>query len=738
MKIKAAFSFQLFPQREQDSPNGYYICLYRNIDTGKKFTCKGYHLPRHKNLQYMMDVVQKPDPKRGMQYEMLSYEDYVEPTQASIVQYLSCGMIKGIGEKTAQKIYNHFGENTMKILEEDMDQLLVVPGITKKKLEAIRKSFVEKQKYKELTTFLLKFHFTITQIKHIIAHYKTDPLEAIRENPYSMIFINGIDFQKIEPVAKELGIRKDDIRRIQAAAIQVLKNTMTRGNTCMERHQFTHQLERLLDVTTLTKKTLQPHILALLKDHTLYYRKKVLKDGNIEEYFFLPACVRAEYDIAQEVLRMREEQKRSISKIHEKILNHARPLILDASQMEAIKMALKEPISIITGGPGTGKSTIVRIICDLFEVNRPGKQIYLASPTGRAARRMEECTNRHSQTIHHLLGLGIDSHEGADSEVILENALVIIDEFSMVDLFLTKKLFKSLRNCQLVLVGDSHQLPSVGPGSVLRELIRSKAIPCVELDRKHRQKEGSLIIDNANKLLAGDSTLMTGEEFSFIEESNLEKIEEQMIEETIKAVREKGLSNVLCLCPFREHSAGVSRMNRILQARLNPDGLRWEKTNQDYRIGDPVMQLRNMEDVSNGDIGYVTGFLDKNEEPVMEITFFGTLKKEYKVEDLADLDLAYAMTIHKSQGSEAACVITCLTNYHYWVLGEDLRLELPYTAITRGQSEVMFLGNKNALEAAMKSKKERVTLLSYEIKRQLKERQPTPPVSVYEQLKIAL
>lgn len=738
MELKTSFVYQLFPKNGTESQNHYYICQYRVLSTGKRITVRGYDLPRMKSVQYCMQLKEVHTASHGVQYDMETYENYVEPSEDAILAYLSSGVIKGIGLKTAQKIYDRFGKKTIDVLENEIDLLLNVPGITLKKLCTIKQSYEQNKGDKELSCFLLKYHFTVSQIRRITKVIHSNALEVIKENPYCLINVPGISFDMIEPMADECHIQPCDYRRIKGAAVQVLRNAMVSGNTCMQLPIFCSALIYILHTTMVHENNIFDIVRRLLEDRIIFYRKTMEK--SMVQYVFLPETVQAEHDIAKYIVDFMKRPVEKFPDVEKAIRNTSIEVVLDESQMQAVRKAVEEPFSIITGGPGTGKTTIIKVICDLFE--KKGKyNILLASPTGRAARRMAEVTGREAVTIHHALGIGMQNGEDQSLENFeteiqeLKYDLIIVDEYSMTDLFLTEKLFRNIVSGQIVIVGDDEQLESVGPGAVLKEMISSGVVPVTRLLYKHRQKEGSLISENADRMRQGITDLVEGSDFNCIEENDISIVEEKMVQSYLEAVQEFGLDQVTCLCPFKDYEAGTKRMNQILQQKLNPTGERWNATERNFRIGDPVMQLRNKDEVSNGDVGYITAFFVKEGKEMLEVTFFGVHKEYYSTDDLDDLCLAYAMTIHKSQGSEYSCVITCLTSFHYLKLRGNLKRNLPYTAFTRGKKRVMFYGEKAVLAKAICNTSKRITLLSQEIRKQTEKRKEK---AEYTQLKLAL
>ena len=370
-----------------------------------------------------------------------------------------------------------------------------------------------------------------------------------------------------------------------------------------------------------------------------------------------------------------------------------------AEQREAIKTALTNGVSIITGGPGTGKTMIQKAIIEIYRKNNFDKDIKCCAPTGRAARRMTESTGFDASTIHKALNLFADDSGNYSEPELLDADFVIVDEVSMLDIHIAGMLFDALKhNCRIVLIGDSEQLPSVGPGAVLSEMIESRCVPTVRLDTVFRQNSGSKIAVNARLIRHGDHELEYGDDFEFINSPNLEESARIMVDTYIRETSKYGIDNVALLTPFRKKTAtGVNSINESVREIINPGAGGITFRNQSYRHGDKVMQIKNHEDVNNGDIGYITDISKVGNDTTVSIDFGGGKIKEYDINDMDQIDLGYASTIHKSQGSEYKSVIINIQNAHYIMLNRPLI----YTAITRSKEKVIIIGDKKALHMAI-------------------------------------
>ncbi|WP_026658620.1 SF1B family DNA helicase RecD2 [Butyrivibrio sp. AC2005] len=683
-----------------DEASGYSVCQYRDIDTGKKVTCVGNNLPIIKNISYEFVTEEFSTAKYGKSYRVISWEEFVNRTEEDIVAYLSCGMFRGISKKIAQSIYDAFGENTISVLDSDIDRLITIPGIGKKTLEKIKKSYIEKRASREIAAKLIKYGISINAINRIYEAYKADALKIIEEDPYELCNIRGITFLMADMIAKDNNFADDSYERVKAASNYVLTEDMMYGNVCMPKKDYAIKLLRVLNTSKITRKNILDYVLKMIKDGTVRYNKRVTPSGK-REYFYYPLTYKTERDIASRIKALLSHEKRHVPNIDALIDKYAGDIKLDETQREAVRVGVTEPVFVITGGPGTGKTTILKIIAQINEeLNGGNDNNVFLSPTGRAARRITESTGFPAKTIHSALGLGIvDDERFADEkrfhEECLKDVNVIVDEASMIDLWTMNGLLRNIKDSTLGLVGDTDQLPSVRCGSILRDLIQCGAIPCVQLDTIHRQSADALnICENAQNIKNGIHMLSTGDDFHIIETETLENAEENLIESALKQIYLYGNENVKVLCPFKKGACGVYRVNTILQNELNPSKGDTElKIPNDMvlRAGDPVMQLKNIEDVANGDVGYV---LEITHEEV-KVLFSGEnpVSVEYSYTDAKEqLTLAYATTVHKSQGSEFDSVILCLTPKH----GLMKKRNILYTGITRGKHQVTLIGTYEA------------------------------------------
>ena len=683
-----------------DESSGYSVCQYRDIESGKKVTCVGTNLPTIKSISYDFVTEEFSTAKYGKSCRVISWEEYVNKTEEDIVAYLSCGMFRGISKKVAQSIYAAFGEDTISVLDNDIDKLISVPGIGKKTLEKIKKSYIEKRASREIAAKLIKYGISINAINRIYETYKSDALRLIEEEPYELCSIRGITFLMADMIAKDNLFKEDSYERVKAASNYVLTEDMMYGNVCMPKKDYAIKLLRVLNTSKITKDNILDFVLRMIKDGTVRYNKRVTSEGK-REYFYYPLTYRTERDIAVRIKTLLSQKKRIASDIDKLIDKYAGSIALDETQREAVRVGVTEPIFVITGGPGTGKTTILKLIAQINEeLNSGNDNNVFLSPTGRAARRITESTGFPAKTIHSALGLGIvDDERFADEkgfhEECLKDVNVIVDEASMIDLWTMSGLLRNIKDSTLGLVGDIDQLPSVRCGSILRDLIQCGVIPCVQLDTIHRQSADALnICENAQNIKNGRHVLNTGDDFHIIEAESLEKAEDELIGAALQQIYLYGLENVKVLCPFKKGSCGVYRVNTILQNVLNPSKGETElKIPNDMvlRAGDPVMQLKNIEDVANGDVGYVLEIT--SDEVKVLFTGENPVSVDYSYMDAKEqLTLAYATTVHKSQGSEFDSVVLCLTPKH----GLMKKRNILYTGITRGKHQVTLIGTYEA------------------------------------------
>lgn len=685
--------------------NSYMIALYRPcekiLDTsGNRVTqvkAVGYCLPTADNLRYEIQGHWSKNPKHGVQYEVESYEEVIVPSKEGIIAYLSSGQIKGIGPKMAERIFDAFGLNTLNVLDHEPEKLLTISGISKTKLKKICDSYLANRGARDVVAFLAPHGITPNRAVQLYREYGNETMEIVKNHPYRLCEIAGIGFRSADQIAMNMGFAKVSAERVDEGLMFTLTEAEGKGHLCMEKKDFVKTAMKILDTPELTIDMVANRAARLVSAGRLSCYKG---------YVYRARTAETEQQLAERihVVQISSPYAR-FSSLDQEINREEQKLgiRLDPEQRTAITTALQSPISVITGGPGTGKTSIQKAILDIYRRQNPGGRIVCCAPTGRAARRMEQSTGHPASTVHKALGLiaGDDGQYGEPES--FDADLVLIDEVSMLDIYLAKHVLRSVpKGCQLVLIGDADQLPSVGPGAVLSEIIKSDVIPVVRLDRVHRQNAGSRIATNAKLIRHGNLSLEYGTDFQFLDSSSIAESAEKIEKLYLQEIAKYGVDNVALLSPYRQKTeTGVAALNERIRKDVNPqDPTKGEITlgKKTFRTGDKVMQIKNHEDVNNGDIGYITDISGIGNDAVVCIDFGDGRNVEYDASELNMLDLGYASTIHKSQGSEYQSVIINLQCAHSIMLVRPLI----YTAITRAKKQVIIVGERRALCIAIK------------------------------------
>lgn len=685
--------------------NSYMIALYRPcekiLDTsGNRVTqvkAVGYCLPTADNLRYEIQGHWSKNPKHGVQYEVESYEEVIVPSKEGIIAYLSSGQIKGIGPKMAERIFDAFGLNTLNVLDHEPEKLLTISGISKTKLKKICDSYLANRGARDVVAFLAPHGITPNRAVQLYREYGNETMEIVKNHPYRLCEIAGIGFRSADQIAMNMGFAKVSAERVDEGLMFTLTEAEGKGHLCMEKKDFVKTAMKILDTPELTIDMVANRAARLVSAGRLSCYKG---------YVYRARTAETEQQLAERIhVVQRSSPYARFSSLDQEINREEQKLgiRLDPEQRTAITTALQSPISVITGGPGTGKTSIQKAILDIYRRQNPGGRIVCCAPTGRAARRMEQSTGHPASTVHKALGLiaGDDGQYGEPES--FDADLVLIDEVSMLDIYLAKHVLRSVpKGCQLVLIGDADQLPSVGPGAVLSEIIKSDVIPVVRLDRVHRQNAGSRIATNAKLIRHGNLSLEYGTDFQFLDSSSIAESAEKIEKLYLQEIAKYGVDNVALLSPYRQKTeTGVAALNERIRKDVNPqDPTKGEITlgKKTFRTGDKVMQIKNHEDVNNGDIGYITDISGIGNDAVVCIDFGDGRNVEYDASKLNMLDLGYASTIHKSQGSEYQSVIINLQCAHSIMLVRPLI----YTAITRAKKQVIIVGERRALCIAIK------------------------------------
>lgn len=715
------FKRLIYPKAIAADDASYMIALYRPcekvIDAAgnvvSEIKAVGYCLPMANNLRYDMRGRWSRNAKHGVQFEVEGFNEVIVPSKEGIVAYLCSGQIKGIGPKTAEKIYAMFGQNTLTVLDQEPEQLLAVSGISKTKLQKICDSYLASRGARDVVAFLAPHGVTPNRAVKLYKQYGEQTMDIVRNHPYRLCEMVGIGFKTADRIAVSMGFDPLSPERVDEGLVFTLTDAELKGHLCMEKHSFIKQCLKLLDTEGLTEEMLAVRA------------SRLLESGRLASYggqVYRAVTARTEQNLAWAVCRMLScaGTESSVGIDAEISAEEKRQGIqLAAEQRQAVMTALTSQLSVITGGPGTGKTLIQRFLLDIYRRRKRGAKIICCAPTGRAARRMEQSTGVPATTIHKALGLLAGEDGDYCEPEMLDADLIVVDEVSMMDVYLANHLFRSVpHGSQLVLIGDADQLPAVGPGAVLSEILACGAVPVVRLDRIFRQSYGSRIAANAKLIRHGNLSLEYGEDFQFFDSSDMTASAQQIETLYLQETARYGVDNVALLTPYRQKTeTGVNALNDRLREKINPpDRKKPEVTYRKrvYRLGDKVMQTKNCEDISNGDIGYITSITSDGTDSVLTVDFGDGRIAEYDSSDLEMLDLAYASTIHKSQGSEYKSVIINLQCAHAVMLVRPL----VYTAITRAKERVLIVGERRALCIAIKrtDTEQRGTMLSARIK----------------------
>ena len=647
-------------------------------------------------------------PKFGRQFKAMAYERRMPATAAAVRKFLSSGAVKGIGAVLASRIVDTFGDDTMTILEETPGRLTEVKGISPKKAVAIIKELGQMFGMRSAMNFLSSYG--LTPAEGVRAWKKWGPItvDVVKDNPYLLCDEEiGVEFKRADEIALSVGIEADSGKRLFGAASHVLRHNLKNGHTCLARQTVVQLVMRL---TGVEEAAIEADIDQRIEEEELFSVQKN------REFLFLPSMYNAERYIAMR-LSMMLQNRFFVSRNIDEMIDRTeaeKGIHYESLQREAIREALQKSMLILTGGPGTGKTTTLNAIIDLLEDE--GLSIAIAAPTGRAAKRVSEVTGRDAKTIHRLLEVDFGSSEVTtfvhNEQHPLKADAVVIDEMSMVDTTLFESLLRGCRmGCKLILVGDSDQLPSVGPGNVLRDLIDSGCIPTVELKQVFRQAAESRIVTNAHRIVAGEyPDLKTKDnDFFFLRRQSaaavLSTVTELVAKRLPASYGYSPLEDIQVLTPQRKGDLGVGALNESLQAALNPPqkGKReYKSTFATFREGDKVLQTRNNYDIEwekpgtgekgmgiyNGDIGIIQRI--DLVGGTMEIDFDGR-RCEYTLEMAPELDLAYAVTVHKSQGSEYSAVVLPIFGGYDKLYFRNLL----YTAVTRARKLLIIVGSES-------------------------------------------
>lgn len=728
----------LVPQKiiYRNKTNEYTVAI--SICEDEEITITGYMPELEVGLEYIAKGQLVFNKKYGEQFAVTSIRQELPKERKGILSFLASGIIKGVGEKKAKQIVEYFGEDTLDIILATPERLLEISGIGETIADNIYNGVLLYQEKAEIYIKLQNLGITSRLGAKIYNFYGKEAFEYIKENPYILIEdIDGIGFIKADEIASKLGISKDNLQRLQKGLLHILKIDSNNGNSYMRKSELIQNAVKLLGIS---KEILEEAMVELILSGDV--KSYITLE---EEVIYLSEIYKAEEYVARYLLNLSTSNKKQVGAELDGLIKYSenrKRIQFSNEQKDVIKNALNTGLCIVTGGPGTGKTTIINGLIDIFEYE--DLSVVLAAPTGRAAKRISETTGLDALTIHRLLEYSRNDISGnmyfkRNEENPINADVIIVDEFSMIDLILMEKLLSAISNgTRLIMVGDENQLASVGVGRVLGDMIDSGHINCYKLSEIFRQAKESQIVINAHKVNQGivpDIDNSDGKDFFFISRLDEDVVAREIIDLATKRIENyfsinDALLDIQILTPMKKGSLGSQNLNVLLQDIINPksqDKAEVQVSGNTYREKDKVMHTKNNYEISwhniytmeeghgifNGDIGFIK-MIDKSQEQVY-ILYDGERLAKYDYEDLEQLNLGYAMTIHKSQGSEFPVVIIPVLKVPY-VLGNR---NLIYTAITRGREGVVLIGDKMSLAKMVENNnsKKRNSQLAIRIKR---------------------
>ncbi len=685
----------------QNEDNGYTVlkCAVKNYND--LVTVVGTMPDTHVGSVLSLDGYWKMDVKYGRQFSVEHFEETLPATVYGIEKYLGSGLVKGVGPKFAKRIVEKFGKDTLNVIEECPDELLNVPGIGKVRVERIKTSWQEQKEIKNIMLFLQSHEVSTSHATKIFKTYGSESIEVVKENPYRLADdIWGIGFKTADSIAQKMGIDKEKFIRLRSGIFYTLNKLAENGHCYANRKQLLEKAQELLEVD-------EPEIQITLDE--MLRTNDVIGDTGLEhevEAIYLPPYFFSETGCAKRLLRLMSVNRKikvDPDVIMKKVETESE-ITYDEIQLEAVRTAISAKVMVLTGGPGTGKTTTTLGIISAYK--QAGCKILLAAPTGRAAKRMSEATGMEAKTIHRLLEYKPPEGYQKNEEHPLEGDVLILDECSMVDIMLMYNLLKAIpEHMSLILVGDIDQLPSVGAGNVLRDIIDSGSIPVVRLTRIFRQAQGSRIVMNAHRINKGETIDMRGgkdADFFFAAKETNQEVVETIVQycktNLPRYYHVDPLEDIQVLTPMQRGECGAVNLNQVLQETMNPSNIFLRRGGTQYRLHDKVMQIRNDYDkeVFNGDIGNIVKVNMEDRELTVK---FDDREVVYDVTELDELSLAYAVTIHKSQGSEYPIVVMPFTMSHFVMLQRNLL----YTGVTRAKKILVLVGEKKAVFYAIKN-----------------------------------
>lgn len=687
----------------QNSENGYTVAQLKQSNKSQLTCIVGYMPGLQPGETIRCHGSWKNHMIHGRQFEVSSYQVEAPADIVGIKKYLGSGLIKGIGPVYAERIVEKFGPETLHIIDQTPEKLLEVSRLGPKRLEQIKRCWSDQKSIRDVMVFLQTYGVSPAFAQKIFKTYGKESITKVKDNPFHLARdIFGIGFKTADTIAEKMGIAKDSDRRIEAGIEFVLTKLSGDGHVCYPVDDFLVEAEKILEVPP---PLINPRLVHLNTEQRITLND-LIESGTKRPFVWLQSLYLAELGIARELKRLKKgashlrsiDTNRAINWVQEQL-----KIQLASRQKEAVAAALVDKLHIITGGPGTGKSTITKAILGISE--KITQRIFLAAPTGRAAKRMTEITGRKASTIHSLLE--VDFKNGGfkrNRESPLECDLLIVDESSMIDTFLMYSLLKAIpTHCRVIFVGDINQLPSVGPGNVLKDMIASFTVSTTQLNEIFRQAAGSAIITNAHRINNGDFPMLyNGQDSDFFFMECIEN--EEALSTIVKLVSQRlphrygfnAKEEIQVLAPMKKGVIGTENLNNVLQQNLNPGDSSLMRGGSSFRVNDKVMQIRNNynKGVFNGDIGFIRQINPEEQEIIVQ---FDELEVPYEYSELDELVLAYAISVHKFQGSECPCIVMPVHTSHFMLLHRNLL----YTGITRGKKLVVLVGTKKAIAIAV-------------------------------------
>ena len=697
------------------SANGYCVFGYNTKDESvpvaarstqyhrdKKIhiTAVGYNLPATDAIDVDLQGKWQPS-KYGMQLIVDSFEQMLPQDTNGIVAYLSSGLIKGIGPETAKAIVARFGSNTLNVMENDPEQLLAVKGIARTKLKKIIASYSETSKLRELTAYLAPYGVSMKKIAKIQETFEDNSLRVVQSDPFQLCRIRGFGFLTVDAIARKTKVSLRNPLRYAGAIHYCLEEARSNGHLFLPHDELVDKCYELLNRECEGEVVPMYDVTGAVSQEV---KAKQIYNENGRIYLsFERLC---EVKTAKRIVSMLlSEGMPMVSDLSKQIaLTESNlPHPLAPSQREAVKLCLSHPCSIMTGGPGVGKTTTLKAILEIYHRVFPDHEILLAAPTGKASRRMSEQTGFPASTLHSAMGILSDEDIETNGPEFLSADFVVVDECSMVDMRLAYALFERLKpGVKLLFVGDPDQLPAVGAGNVLREMIRSGIVPTAVLDTVFRQASNSRIALNAYAVNHNDTKLLYGDDFLMQDVQTSEDAADLVMKCFFDEVTQHGIENVQILSPFRRRGAVCAdNLNIAIREMINPkrSGVNELRCGTKvFREGDRIIQTRNCDGVSNGDVGVITRiYMDEDGEQLIDIKLLDGRELIYTADKMENIDLSYCISIHKSQGAEFPVVIIPIMKEHYIML----RRNLLYTAISRAKAKVILIGHRQAVFTAI-------------------------------------